>query len=186
MHSYDRGMGHLEAIDPASALNLRAQAEGWTTYCDPGLAFETPELHQLLDIWRARAATKNIPSRADFDARTMKPFLRNISIVERVYVDSITWRYRTRLCGSAIVEVMGERTGRFLDEYLPYEFASRWSSIYDTVLDSRTPLRFVADFQLPQLAFLSGEGLGAPLADSRGGVNLILGCTFYKPKQAAL
>jgi len=177
-------MGRLEPIDPAWALNRRAQAEGWPFRCDSALEFERPELNALCGIWRSIAAGKGVPSRADFDARTLKPFLRNIAIVERVFFDAGKSRYRSRLTGSAIVEVAGENTGHFLDEHIPPEFLPRWTNAYDAVLDSGTPMRFVSDFRVPQLVYLDGESLAAPLANAHGNIALVLTSTYFKPKRS--
>ncbi|MEJ0044700.1 MAG: hypothetical protein WDM81_21870 [Rhizomicrobium sp.] len=51
---------------------------------DTTLKFDCPELNAIRDVWAEKAeAGGGLPSRADFDARTLKPFLRNVSIVER-------------------------------------------------------------------------------------------------------
>lgn len=176
-------MGHMEPIDPAWTLNRKAQSEGWPYHCDTALEFDRGELNEMRDVWRGLAAGKRAPSRTDFDARTLKPFLRNISILERVPVDHAVWRYRTRLSGSAIVEVAGEHTGAYLDEHIPPEFLPAWTSAYDTVLDSATPMRFVSDFRIPKLAYLSGESLLAPLADGHGGLTLVISCLYFRPKR---
>lgn len=176
-------MGQSQSIDPALALNQRAHAEGWPFHCDTVLAFDRPELNALRDVWRSLAAGKSAPSRTDFDARMLKPFLRNISIIERVFVDAAKWRYRTRLTGSAIVELTGEHTGKYLDEHMPRDFLPRWIAPFDAVLDSVVPFRFVSEFALPHLSYLDGESLVAPLADTRGEVTLILTCLYFRPRR---
>jgi len=178
-------MGCFEVFDPAEAINRRALAENWPFACDGVLCFEQNELNALSDIWFSLAAKKGVPSRADFDARILKPFLRHIGIVERVMIDASKWRYKTRLSGSAIVEIAGDQTGRFLDEYIPAAFLPRWSSVYDAVLDGRAPLRVAGAFELPKLAYLNGESLVAPLVDARGNTSLVLSCLYFTPKQAA-
>jgi hypothetical protein len=174
-------MGRHETIDPAAALNRRAQAEGWPFRCDTQLEFERPELNALRDLWRSLAAGNVAPSRADFDARTLKPFLRNIAIIERV-VTADKWRYRARLTGSAIVEIAGDNTGRFFDQCIAPEFLARSTVPYDTVLDSGTPLRVVSSFELPLLSYLGGESFFAPLADTHGVLTLVLTCVYFKPR----
>lgn len=151
-------------------------------HCDATLAFEHEELHALRQIWQMRAEGRRAPSRVDFDARILKPYLRNMLIVERVFVDSITRRYRARLAGSAIVELIGELTGKFLDETLPRELLARWFDVYDDVLDSGLPMRVVCDFRSPQLSYLCGETLLAPLADTRSELTLALSCVYFAPK----
>lgn len=175
-------MGLLEANNAAWELERKARAEGWPFRCDATLDFGRRELNALRDLWQARAEGKAAPSRADFDARTLKPYLRHIMIIERVFLGPNRWRYRTRLAGTAVTEIIGDPTGKFLEEQLPLELVPRWTSAYDTVLDSAQPLRLVTDFELPQLSFLRGEALMAPLADSSGRLTLVFGCIYFAPK----
>jgi hypothetical protein len=172
------------ATDPALALNVRAEAEGWSIRCDSALCFERPELNALRDIWLSLAARKRTPSRSSLDARTLKPFLRNIMIVERVYVDVATWRYRMRFEGSAIVEVAGESTGRFLDECHPPALLPQAAAPYDAIFDQGAPMRLVADLQTPHLDHLTAECLIVPLVDARGETTLALRGVYFRPKGA--
>lgn len=177
-------MGHMEPIDLAWSLDRRAQLEKWPFRCDDGRAFERHELNELRDIWCSLANGRAAPSRGDFDARTLKPFLRNITILERVRIDPTTWRYRVRLAGSTIAEIVGDHTGKFLEEYLPAEVIPRWTAAYDAGIASPRPLRLVAEFILPRMNYLCGEALLAPLADQGGAVSMIIGCIYFKPKRA--
>ena len=178
-------MGQPEQQDAAWAIDRKARAEGWPLRFDTTLDFERRELNALRDLWRARAEGKGAPSRADFDARTLKPYLRHIMINERVFVGPNRRRYRTRLAGTALTEIIGDPTGKFLEEHLPLELVPRWSSAYDAVLDGGQPLRLVAEFELPQLSFLRGEALIAPLADNNGRLTLVFGCIYFTPKPSA-
>jgi hypothetical protein len=175
-------MGQLKPINAAWELDRKAKLEGWPFHCDATLEFERRELNEVRDLWRSLAAGKPAPARADFDARTLKPYLRNMLIIERVFTGPARWRYRTRLTGTAVVDVMGDWTGKFIDEQLPLELVPRWASTYDAILDSGQPLRLVADFELPQLAYLRGEALIAPLTDRDGKLTLIFSCAYFKPK----
>jgi hypothetical protein len=175
-------MGQLKPIDAAWELDRKAKLEGWPFHCDATLEFERAELNAVRDLWRSLAVGKPAPSRADFDARTLKPYLRNILINERVFAGPERWRYRTRLVGTAVADILGDPTGKFLEEQLPLELVPRWASTYDAILDSGQPLRLVADFELPQLAFLRGEALIAPLTDRDGKLTLVFSCAYFKPK----
>jgi len=175
-------MSQLRPIDAAWELDRKAKLEGWPFRCDATLEFERPALNELRDLWRSLAAGKTAPSRTDFDARTLKPFLRNVMIIERVFTDPENWRYRIRLAGTSLAEMTGDPTGKFLEEQLPLELVPRWTSTYDAALDGGKPLRLVAEFELPQLEYLRGEALLAPLADNEGKLTLILGCIYFQPK----
>ena len=176
-------MGQLKPIDAAWELDRKAKLEGWPFRCDATLDFERAELNEVRDLWRSLAMGKAAPSRADFDARTLKPYLRHIMIIERVFIGPGRWRYRARLTGTGVAEIIGDPTGKFLEEQLPLELVPRWTSTYDTTLDGGQPLRLVAEFELPQLAFLRGEALIAPLTDRNGKLTLVFGCIYFKPRR---
>jgi hypothetical protein len=169
--------------DPVAALNARAAAMHWGMRCDDGLDFVRPELRALSALWQEKARATGWPSRADFDARSLKPFLPHVSIVERVTGEDGAWRYRYRLVGTAMVRLFGEVTGRFLDESLPAPFLERWTLGYDTVLARGAPVRFVSKFELPQVNWLDGESFSAALSNGAEPPNLILGALYVTPRQ---
>jgi len=179
-------MGQLKPIDAAWELDRKAKQEGWPFRCDSLLEFQRAELNEMRDLYRSLAAGKAAPSRADFDARTLKPYLRHIAIIERVFIAPRRWRYRTRLTGTAVTEITGDPTGQFLEEQLPLELVPRWTSVYDTTLDGGQPIRLVAEFALPQMTYLRGEGFFAPLADNEGKLNLVISCAYFQPKPSRL
>jgi hypothetical protein len=177
------GLESAAIIDIAEALNVRAKAQRWPMQCDSRLEFEQPELNALRDIWFERAGNGTVPPRSAFDARTLKPYLSHIMIVERVGASHAGWRYRMRLEGSEIVQIAGESTGRHMDEVYPPASLPRMAAPYDAVLDSRAPLRVVADVQSARFAHLVGECFMAPLADANGDVTLVLRGAWFKAKQ---
>src|ERR1700722_1148841 len=177
-------MGQPAPVDPAWALDRKALTEGWPFRCDSALNFIKPELNEMRDLWCALAANERAPSRADFDARRLKPFIRNITIIERVPIDAVRWHYRVRLAGSAIAEAVGDHTGRFLEEYLPRESVPRWTATYDAAIEGGQPLRLTAEFIMLRIDHLSGEAFIAPLCDNEGKLTLVIGCIYFKPKRA--
>src|ERR1700743_2928394 len=100
----------------ADRLNTLAKNEGWAMRVDTTLQFDAPELNALREVWAEKAkAAGGLPSRADFDARTLKPFLRHISIIERATNGAGRMSYRYRFYGSALAQRFGEQTGRFIE-----------------------------------------------------------------------
>ena len=153
--------------------------------CDGALVFERPELNALRDVWQTFAAADRLPRRSDFGARVLKPFLRNIMIVEREFTGPAQWRYKMRLEGTAMVEMIGESTGKYLDECYAPEFLPRLIAPYDAVLEQRVPMRVVVELKTPRLDYLTAESLIAPLANARGETAFALRCTYFRPKVAA-
>jgi hypothetical protein len=169
--------------DAVAALNAHAIAMGWGMRCYEALDFIQPELNTLGELWREKAEATGWPSRADFDARTMKTWLPNLSIVERVTTQTGAWRYRFRLSGTDLAHTFGDSTGRHLDEVLPEPFLERWTMAYDTVLAGNAPLRFVSRFQIPKVNWLDGESFSAPLSNGSAPPTMILGVTYATRRQ---
>ena len=152
--------------DPALALNARAEKEGWSIACDTTLAFDKPELCAAREVWRARCRPGHLPAREDFTLQTLKPFLREILIVEVVNAPGAPSgrRYLHRLVGSNTAARIGELTGKFLDEALPEPIFRKTVAFFDAVVDHRCPMRILTDFDLRAVSHMRGETFAAPLA----------------------
>jgi hypothetical protein len=160
----------------ASRFNLRAAAEGWPALCDDRLDLQSPKLAALLAIWRAVTGERTMPRREDFTARILARHLRDITFVERNGA-----RYRFRLFGSALAEMTGDWTGKFLDEAVPAQFLPSWTATYDAALEAAAPLRFAARFRASQLEHVMAETLVAPLAGESGAASGLLVSVAYSP-----
>src|SRR5262249_27492609 len=147
----------------------------------PALQFEAPELNRLRDLWLAKAGG-GLPSRADFDAATLKPFLRHVSIVERETGPSGRPSYIFRFYGSALTHRFGEQTGQFLEMSVPPDQLRRWIATYDAVLEAGGPMRLVSALDIPQVSSLNGESFCAPLANGARKPNTLLVCSYFTPK----
>src|SRR6266481_7226172 len=169
--------------DPAKLLNMRSQREGWAMRSDTELIFDAPELNALRDIWNEKATlARGLPSRADFDARTLKPFLRHVSIVERAVNPAGRSSYRFRFYGSDLAQRFGEQTGQFIEMSVPLDRLPRWIAAYDAVLDAGGPMRFLSYFEIPRISYLNGESFSAPLSNGGRKPNTILAATYFTPK----
>lgn len=173
---------HAET-NPVDALNAYAAAQRWPFRGSTVLDFERAELNQLCEVWRAKAAGGHLPYRRDFDARALKPVLTNLVILERVFEDGAR-RYRVRLMGSELVRVMGEGTGRYLDQTIPQEGLTHWYVVYDTVLDAQTPFRFVTRFGAERVSYLTSESFVAPVLNAAGEPTMLMSCAYFQSKAA--
>jgi hypothetical protein len=175
----------MGALEPSPAAhNVFAEKAGWGTRCYTALEFERPELNALRDVWFEIASRKSTPTRADFDARTLKPFLNHVTFVDRFCGEDSRPRYRIRLMGSEVARLFGEQTGRFVDEFIPPQNLPRWTMGYDVVMHAGVPLRFTSRFELPQVSFLDGESFSAPLARKGDTPSGILSALYVKPKES--
>ena len=169
-------------IGGAAEYNLAAREGQWHSLCDATLRFNHPDLIRLLALWRNEAGDRPVPLRSTMSPRLLKSFLRDIAIYERVG-EGAGRRYRVRLMGTAFAQVLGDLTGKFLDEAVPAEFAPRWHASLDATLGTRAPLRFLGREDTRGLTFLTGEFLSAPLAADDGQVNLVLSGARYSGKR---
>ncbi|HEY1612141.1 MAG TPA: PAS domain-containing protein [Rhizomicrobium sp.] len=170
-------MGHREAI--AASYNARAAREGWPTICDAGLSFLRPELKGLLEIWRAEAGIGGIPRRRAISHRSLRGLLARIAIYERSGGLELDARYRVRLIGSEFAEIMGDLTGKYLDEAIPAAYLPRWHTALDASLIAAAPLRFLTRSDTAGKNFLIAEYFEAPLLSECGEMTIILGAAYY-------
>jgi hypothetical protein len=162
----------------AVAFNDLAKAQGWPSLCDPDLAFESEALTDLLAIWRKHAGTEAIPQRSRTSARVLKQHLGHVAILERV-ADGPA-RYRVRLMGTRITQMVGEMQGKFLEDVVPAELLPRWYCALDLTLAEGRPLRFVTRVDFGKLEFLQAELLLAPLLEGSDTPSLVLGGVAFK------
>lgn len=169
--------------DPIKVFNERAKASGWTFTCGPATGFEHPALNSAAALWREKARGREMPARSDLTARVMKAYMPHMSILERVGTGKAA-RYRVRLHGTASASYAGDKTGQFLDDIVPAHLLGSYTSVYDTVLELQQPLRLLRDFQAPDIDYLAGESLIAPLSMPGTGTPLILSITYVEPRSA--
>jgi hypothetical protein len=173
-------MDKIVTQDCLASLNAKAETLGWQVRWSVATRFDDPELNRLLALWYEKAAY-GFPTRSDFGLKQLKPVLPDVSIIERVHAKSGP-RYRVRLVGTAIAQSFGEQTGKFIDDFVPSELMDRWAGGYDAILATGKPIRVVNKFALPQVNYLYGEALSAPLADSKGEPNLVLSVTYMSAR----
>jgi hypothetical protein len=148
----------------AEEFNRFAERTAAPSRCDATLAFETLALTKALALWREKAGGREIPSRHDFGAHVLKAYLPTVAIVEAVD-ESNTRRYRFRLMGTAIADLLGDHTGKFIDEAVVSPFRERWSAAMGAALAAGAPLRLFGRVEYNNLNFLSMELLLAPMRD---------------------
>jgi len=173
----------MSFADQIKAFNVKSVKEGWACTLDAALVFQNKQLLAAAKLWREKAAG-HIPARTDLDARSLKPFLPHMTIIEQVPSPK-GFRYRPRLHGTALTRYAGDYTNRFIDEWMPAGNVKSYEALYDFALNLQKPLRVLWDYQMPQIAYLKGESFLAPLAAKDGDVNLLLSVTFAEAKVAA-
>ncbi len=170
-------------IAGAADYNDAALRESWPTLCDVTLDFGQPDLGRLLAVWRSQAGESGIPPRQAMSPRVLKPFLRDVALYERLAGNDGGRRYRVRLMGTGFAQIVGDMTGKFVDEAVPAEFLPRWHAALDATLAARVPLRFLGREDTNHMAFLTGEFFSAPLAADDGQLNLVLSAARFSGRQ---
>jgi hypothetical protein len=173
----------MEAIIGSAAEYNRASKEGnWHSLCDATLRFNHPDLSRLLALWQSEAKETSIPLRRTMSPRLLKSFLRDVAIYERIG-EGQGRRYRVRLMGTAFAQILGDLTGKFIDEAVAADYVPRWHASLDVTLGAGAPLRFLGREDTKGLTFLTGEFFSAPLIADDGQANLVLAAARYSGKR---
>jgi hypothetical protein len=176
------GYAMTDANDPVARLKDRIKASGWGVVVDETLSFNQLELRALAEVWRAKAEALNaLPRREDLDIRLLKPFLRHVSVLERV-VPPPASSYRVRLQGSFLVNYFGDQTGKLMEQSVPPELAERWTGVYDALLEARRPLRLVGTYSQERMGYLIGEAFAVPLGNGNQPPLSVFSATYYTPR----
>ena len=170
----------MNVIAAAKVFNAKALQQNWNQFCDPTLAFSDPTYSQLLSVWRAKAGDRSMPARSQMTARDLKDFLRHISLVQREEENGVS-RYRWRLIGTSVTQIVGHHTGKTFDDSIAPEHLARWNQVCDMILESEQPWRFLGRVQIGDRDYLKAENLFFPLSDDNGVPNFVMGFCLYKP-----
>jgi len=170
----------MDVITAAKAFNKRAQAKHWHMACDPTLAFTDAFYTRFLGIWQQKAGTRKMPARSDMTARDLKDYLRHIVMVQREAEEPA--KYRWRLIGTSMTEVVGHHTGKLFDDSVPVEHLPVWTETCDMILESEQPWRFLGRVRIRGREYLKAEQLYLPLSDDNGIPNFVMGLCRYQPR----
>lgn len=163
----------------AAGYNQMAKANGWAALCDGSVAFSHPDLRRLLGLWRSQVTRRGLPARSDLSPRLLKPFQKDIALYERVAPIGGARRWRILQIGASFAQIMGDHSGKFLDEVIPAGLMPRWNAALDATLTQGMALRFLARADTARMPFLTGEYFFAPLIADDGSASLILVAARY-------
>lgn len=169
--------------DPIGFLLAQSRSSGGRIRVEQDLNFEHPELNALRDIWMEKARLENgLPTRASLDLRTLHPFARHISIMERVPDAEGKSHYRFRLQGSLLTEYFGNQTGHFLEDSIAPENIAVWNAGYDALLAGGKALRVLIFYEAPGLRYLRSEVFAAPLGKKDGPPDSVFLATYFSAR----
>ena len=170
----------MNVIATARSFNQRAASQKWHQAVDPTLAFSNSYYDPLLELWRVKAGRRKMPARSDMTARDLKNYLRHIILIQREQEDPP--RYRWRLIGTSVTEIVGHHTGKLLEDSIPAEHLPRWIEVCDMILESEQPWRFLGRVHIRGREYLNAENLYMPLADENGAPAMVMGYCRYSPR----
>jgi hypothetical protein len=177
---YFDAMSSARAQEAAEDFNSFAERTAAPGRCDASLCFETPKLAEAAQLWREKAGANGLPQRSDFNARTLKSVLPNVVILDRID-DNGKSRYRIRVMGTTIAELLGDFTGKFLDEAVVDPFAQRWFAMLEATNKAGCPLRFFGRVQYGRQDYIAIDMMLAPLGSRAGHADAVLAiaCPSY-------
>jgi hypothetical protein len=181
LRAHGRAMDAAAQREAMEAINAKARDAGWTFVLGLACDLAHPSLVAAHALWREKAAGRAMPMRSDMTARAMKPFLTNMSLLERIETERGR-RFRVRLHGSTLARYSGDTTGKFLEDFVAPERVGAYLGIYDAVLQLRVPLRVVSQYQAPEIDYLVGESFVAPLGVPASATPQILSVTYARAR----
>jgi hypothetical protein len=171
--------------NPIDSLRTKAKTSGWGVEVDETLSFERPELRQLHELWRLKSIERGgLPARGDLDARLLKPFLRNLTIMEHVPGPDGKPHFRFRLQGMALVQYFGEQTGRMLEDAVSSDIEA-WNTGYAALLAAKQPMRVITYYQMESADYITGESFSVALGNGDAMPVSVLTVTYFSPRSGS-
>lgn len=154
----------MTAAPPDSDATRVAGSHGAPWFGSYALDFATPQLTQAAAVWAAKRGSRTMPSRGDLGIRDLKLVLPSITFLDIVR-EGERVRFRVRMMGSLLDELVAPITGRFVDEVLPAHFAQKWATQWMPAVDGRKPRRAAGRVEYAERHWYVAESLYAPLAE---------------------
>jgi hypothetical protein len=141
------------------------------------LDFATPQLSQVAAVWEAKRGGRTMPSRGDIGIRDLKHVLPNVSFMDIVREGPL--RFRVRMMGSMMDQLVAPITGRFIDEVVPPHFAQKWTAQWMPAIDGRRMRRAAGRVEFAGRRWYVAESLYAPLAEDGETPDILMVVAFY-------
>lgn len=143
---------------------------------DPVAALH-PRIRAFYTVWLRKRGIRRAPARRDFDPVEMRDFLPNLYMFDVVEPGA---RLRYRLIGTAVAELAGEVTGKFIDEVLPPAMYAALRPHYDDVVRHFIPRYHANDLGWQGRPYIRYYRLLLPLSDDQRSVNMALGIHYHE------
>ena len=163
-------------VEPRKVLAPRENETGMQH--DSSLAFERPELVDLLGVWQAKRQGRAMPARADLTPFELKAHLGNLLLTD---VEPEPLRFRYRLVGTNITRIVKrDATGCYFDEIYKGRLRETAIAVNAWVVRERAPLRIFSRTGHERNDIYTYEGVLLPLSQDGERVNMVLGALLFE------
>lgn len=134
-----------------------------------------PGIRDFYRLWLGLRRGRKVPSRADLDPVAIKAYLPQIFMID---VENGGARFRYRLCGTAVAEVYGDFTGRYVDEFVSPAFRD---TAVERLRDAALKLHvhyLVQALTWQNRPYIRYRRLLLPLSDDQRTANILLGIVY--------
>ncbi len=132
----------------------------------------------FFDYWRSKTPASGLSGRQHVDPLEMKAFLPGVILID-VERQAAGLRFRVRLMGSHIVDMMGDDvTGRYLDESSPARHYPRVHARLTSIVETKQPAYGISPVPRETRDFMQYEHLTVPLAADGTTVDMLMGVRF--------
>jgi hypothetical protein len=143
---------------------------------------QSPAIAAAVGYWRAKAAARAMPSRAELDPMEMRSFLPKILIVDVTTSGDFVYR----LCGTEISDRnRQDLTGRRADAESLGASAPLFLDAYRRTVAARAPIFFVGRMWWQERDYLSFEQVILPLSSDGATVDKLLCVVDFETPPAA-
>ena len=134
-----------------------------------------PRLRRLAEYLAAQAPPGKLPGRQHLTPEDIPEILPYITLCDVVPQENGGRRYRVRLAGTHVVELLGtDPTGKFIDEVLPPKMCAEIIKRYDEVVRTKQPSYQTGELKNAGREHVRFERAAFPLARDGENVDMLI------------
>lgn len=136
---------------------------------------ENPYFQRLAEYLASKAPQGKLPGRQHIDPSEIPDLLPYIALIEVVPQESGNPRYRIRLAGTQVVNILGaDGTGKFVDEMLTTEEGAKIVRAYDEILRTKQPQYLDGRLRVSGRGHVPFQRIAFPLARNGEDVDMLI------------
>lgn len=136
---------------------------------------ENPYFRRLAEYLASKAPPGKLPGRQHIDPSEIPDLLPHIALIEVVPQAAGDPRYRIRLAGTQVVDILGvDGTGKFVDELLTTDEGAEIIRAYREILHTRQPQYLAGNLRASGRGHVPFRRVAFPLARNGEDVDMLL------------